>query len=510
MPNTLYYSKAVMGGGKSHAAISHICYELTNKLIYAVPTIELVQQIVDDIEGIENPFEFEIEIGDGLDVGELGIQALSERTIRAITSKDYQKVKEEFIECLKSKGEDDVLVVTHECLFSLTDKDFSLLKEWVVFIDEDPHPLRIHSVTDQGHQIATFNNLRKVLSNNTNEITKFELDSVQRGMVNTLARENHGRAYSDNVRDFFSLISSKRTKTTYFKDSKGKSVWFGVSLLPLDKIIDSAIQTYVFSSGLGFLTKLYLKNHNIDLGKPRFTVKHQVFPQSLQKKIKIYRIWGKENHSIKMLADFDRTKLKKSLLATIGSRDFISRTNDKFSDFFNGVSNHVERVSKITNGLNKYKDISTIIDLAVYNTNADYDEFFSLLDKEYELPNGSMKKGRDEKESLETSAQAVGRLGLRIIDKSDHDEYVVVIPDLRTEEYLNKHYFPDAVYMGAIITDKVHASAGRKKGGVNKETPVKVKEVDRLVAEEDKKKKEAIAIVGISSGTYYDYKKQYG
>jgi RAD3-like DEAD/DEAH box helicase len=508
MPNTLYYSKAVMGGGKSYAAISYLCNDLANNVIYVVPTIELAKQIAADIESTENRI-YEFEFDDDGPLDESGNRLLTDRKVKAITSDEYSVVKREFLEYLKTYRKYDVLVVTHECLFSLTEKEFSLLKEWVVFIDEDPHPFRIHTVTDQGRQIAAFNHLIKELPSNTNGITKFELDSNQREVVNTLAREKHSRAYNNSVRDFFSLISSKRTKTTYFKDSKDKSVWFGVSHLPLDKIINSAIETYVFSSGLSFLTNLYLKNHNINRGKPRFTVKHQVFPLSLQKKIKIYRIWQKENHSLSILNKFDRDKLKGALLATIGDRKFISRTNNYFSAFFDGVSNHSERVSKITNGLNKFKNISAIIDLAVYNASADYDEFFSLLDEKYKQSKGSMKKGRDEKESLETSAQAVGRLGLRMMDNAKHDEYIVVIPDLRTEEYLKKNYFPDAVYMGAIMTDKIHARAGRKKGGINKDIPEKIKEVKRLVSEETIILKKAMKIVKISSATYYKYKDQF-
>jgi len=506
MSSTLYYAKAVMGGGKSYAAISYLCHDFANNVIFAVPTIELAKQVVADIESTESSiYQFEFENGDPLD--ESGNRLLTDRKVKAITSDDYQIVKKEFLDHLKTYNKYDVLVVTHECLFSLSNNEFSLLKEWVVFIDEDPHPFRLHAVTDQKHQIDVFNGFLKELPNHTNEITEFELNRGQKVLASDLARQKHGRGYSDAIRDFLSLLSSKRRKLTFFKDSEGKSVWFGVSFLPLDKIINSAIETYVFSSGLSSLTELYLSKSNIKYGEPRFNVKHQEFPKPLQKKVKIYRIWKQANHSIKILNDFDKKKLKNSLLSTVGSRDFISRTNDKFSDFFNGVSNHVERLSKITNGLNRFKDVSGIIDLAVYNTNADYDEFFSLLDHKYNLPDGSIKRGRDEKESLETSAQAVGRLGLRMIDNPNHDDYIVIIPDLRTEEYLKKNYFPHAQYMGAIINDNVHASPGRKKGGINKETPEKVKEVDRLVKEEGKKKRDAMKIVGISTATYYGYKR---
>ncbi|WP_157117945.1 hypothetical protein [Oceanicoccus sagamiensis] len=92
------------------------------------------------------------------------------------------------------------------------------------------------------------------------------------------------------------------------------------------------------------------------------------------------------------------------------------------------------------------------------------------------------------------------------MDNAHHSEYVIVIPDQRTEDYLKEIYFPFANYHGYIVKDEEQRIAGRKRGDKNKGTQAKVERVDSLRAGGMSLNK-AVDVVGIGKGTYYNYKK---
>jgi hypothetical protein len=192
------------------------------------------------------------------------------------------------------------------------------------------------------------------------------------------------------------------------------------------------------------------------------------------------------------------------IVSFFNERPFISRSNNRNSDFFDGVSNHRQRLSKVVSGLNKYVGEANIVDISSYNLPSDFDEFFAAIDDKYSLIEGTLKKGNIEIESLETSAQAVCRLGLRLMGDAKHEEYIIVIPDQRTENYLKNFYFPHASYMGAIVTDEVREKVGRKSGGSNKGTLSKVAKA-KLLVDAGMSIVKACDEAGITRNTYKKY-----
>ena len=505
MSRSVFHSKAVMGGGKSFSAIDHLCNQLGNQIVYAVPTKRLAGQIAEDIENTEHSiYEFDFESG-GEPLDEDGNRLLTDRRVRVITADESDSVVADFRDQL-GKSNFDVVVITHQCLFEFAlQGNLSGLGNWVLFIDEDPQPFRVHGTSDVSHQVEEFNNLISSLSVPSDEVSEFSLDDKQRARLSELFAVRHGLGVNNSVKDMLLLLGSEREYKAYVKESNEKSFWFVLEFMPLVSIVDAALQTHILSSQLSALTQLYFKHVGIDVRMSPICARNKVFPESLQRKVNIHRVWSEGNHSVSRIKSYGDVALRDVIAGFLGGRDFISRTNDGYRDLFKATQGHVERLSKVSVGLNAFKGQSVIVDLAAYNQPLDIDAFYSELDSYFDLEAGFIKKAVEEVENLEPSAQAVCRLGLREMHDAKHDEYVIVVPDRRTEGYLREVYFPEANYLGAVVTDEVRASLGRRAGGQNSTTQKSVDEVKRLIKAGMSQNKACLE-VGIGKPTFIKYR----
>ena len=491
----------MMGGGKSFAAVRDICYHSSTPVIYAVPTIELAKEIESHIRNADcGIYE---ENGGFKDVGldENGERYKLDLPIKVILSDEYHSVQKEFIDALIAYGH-YAIIVTHACLFAL--ENFNLLKGWKVFIDEDPHPLRVDIISDALHQIHFLNNL---ISNNTHdlsEVTEFTIDDATQKQLEKLACLEYGQGYRDSIKNYLQLLIDPKDKLLCFKNSEDKSIWGGVEWLPLKEIIQAAKETHILASILSPLTHMYAEYKGIEIKPSPLSVRYCEYPKSLQKKVSIYRIWKDEPHSINLIKRYGKSQFEQKISDFVNGREFISRSNEVNQSLFKQMKNHKERLSKKTNGINRHDEKTMIVDCAAYNKPKDINEIYKFIGTTYNIPVDKLIEGHQVQEGLEPSAQAVCRIGLRRIDNAPANEYIIVIPDQSTEDYLKKFYFPHANYKGPIITEDVSNKAGPKEGSTNQNTIEKVAKAKELI-EGGLSMNKAVKQVGTTKSTYNKY-----
>lgn len=508
MSRTIHYAKAVMGGGKSYSSVRYYCeqnYELGHCTIYCVPTKELANEIYEDfksqkVDDYSDDFEFEFDIEYIPDDKPLNIHI---RVINGDTSSSVSKDVAENIKNLQC----DFLIITHEALFSIKDHDLHNLKKWNLVIDEDPYPLRVYSTQDSNSQSRPLTQLASEITG-SEQIVEFEVNDEQRGYINTATEEKYGSIYNDSTEGYLNFLSSDNDKICLLHKSDMKTSWFGIEFLPLNSIVQNADVVTLLCSRISTLTKIYLDRYNIEVKVSWIDPAYREYPESLQKKITVQRVWDIRDHSLNHMNEYGIDQISSSVSTVLNGHDFITRTNNDHQRFLKSHDGFKERVSKITNGINSLSKYNTIIDIACYNQPSDSNHFYTYMDDLLGIDAGVFKKGVVEKENLEPSAQAVCRLGFRKINNPPHDSYMIIVPDKRTEDYLKEYYLPEANYAGSIIKDGPVDKGGRKSGSLNAKTAAKVAEVDRLMAL-GKTFNEAVKIVEIGKGTYYRYKKQH-
>lgn len=507
MSKPLYFSKAVMGGGKSFSAIQHLCHYTSDKIIYAVPTIELAEEIEATINSQDSSIYPEYGGFEDCPDDENGNRFTNDIHLKVINSDNASgsSVQNNFIEAL-SKYEHNALIVTHKSLLDLNRPE--LLQDWTVIIDEDPHPLKIITASDSKLQIACLSKIMNEHKNVIGEITEFEVSENIKSEIKDILTEKHGLAFKDEIKNFLNLIISSNPKKLFFKNSQKKSTWAGIEYLPLNKIVLNAKETHILSSVLSPLTYIYAELFNLEIKSSKIKAKHSEFTSSLQKKIDIYRLWSDDKpHSLERIKNYSEKELVNAVVNFVGGKAFISRTNNN-NEIFKKVKNHIERLSKVTNGVNRHTDKSIIVDIAVYNTPPDMHVFYTHIDSVLKFPPNTTKLGIEIQNILEPSAQAVCRIGLRLIDNAPHKKYKIVIPDKRTEDYLKKIYFPEANYMGAIIKDEIKLTSGPVKGSVNPKTITAIKKVKKLNAG-GMSLNHAVKKAGTTKSTFNKYKDQF-
>lgn len=529
MNKALYFSKAVMGGGKTVSAIYDICYANGNTVLYAVPTKELANQIQESITNSGS-----VGFPDGQHAEDSGnteeyfknwnrkeeslkrdadIDVFTEKKYRVFTGDTETEVLTSLIKQLKEHYrvgdvivEPRILIVTHQTLFNLAaSSDAYLLENWDVIIDEDPKPFRVHIVDDSNLEVAPLNQLADMLANDSNtKLPQYTLTENQKEVLAKKSAAKQSSPLKANAENLLKYLASNPNGYNFLKVSDKKNLWMSVEELPLDKVIQTASEVHVLASNLGLLTKLYLQNKGIKVLKSSMDAEHETYPDNLQKRINIYRIWDACNHSLELLRNDKDGAIKPAIKEIVGDKPFISRTNEQYSKYFDDFENHGKRLPKITNGMNSYTDYSVIVDIAVYNVAPHVYPFFEEASKILGWDENTISDGYLEQEMLEPCAQAVCRIGLRNINNPKHSEYTIVVPDKRCEDYLKGNYFPKASYKRFLINDPV-VEAGRKKGGVNQDTFDRVKRVKSLI-ENGKTVSAAIDEVEMSKSTYHKYK----
>jgi|GEM_PF-2144135 len=510
MNGTLYYSKAVMGGGKSYSSVRYYCeenYELGHCTVYCVPTKELANEICEDFKSQKeddysdlSEFEFDIDIENIDEEKPLNIR------VKVINGDTSSSVSKDIIECIKAP-KCDILIITHEALFNIKEHDLHSLKEWNLVIDEDPYPLRVYSAQDSYSQSRTLSKLASEITD-SKQIIEFEINDEQREYINTATEDKYSSIYNDSTEGYLKFLTSNNDKICLLHKSDIKTSWFGIEFLPLNAIIQNASEVTLLCSKISILTNIYLDRYDIKLKESCIEPAHTEYPVSLQNKITVHRVWDIRDHALKHMNEGGTDKISSAVSTILNGHDFITRTNNNHQRFLKSHSGFKERISKITNGLNSLRKYNTIIDIACYNQASDTDHFYTYMDDLLGISSGVFQKGVIEKENLEPSAQAACRLGFRDINNSQHDSYMIIVPDQRTEDYLKEYYLPEANYAGSIIKEAPVDKGGRKPGKANAKTAAKVAEVDRLMAE-GKSLNEAVKIVGMGKATYYRYKKEH-
>ena len=513
MSRTIHYAKAVMGGGKSYSSVRYYCeenYELGHCTIYCVPTKELANEICEDfksqkVDDYSGASEFEFDIDMNIHI-ENAYEKKPLIRVKVINGDTSPSVTQDIVECLQTP-KCDILIITHEALFNIKEHDLHSLNKWNLVIDEDPYPLRVYSTQDSNGQSRTLTQLASEITG-SEQIVEFEVNDEQRGYINTATEEKYGSIYNDSTEGYLKFLTSDNDKICLLHNSDKKTSWFGIEFLPLNAIVQNTDEVTLLCSKISTLTKVYLDRYDIKIEKSCIEPAHTEYPESLQKKITVHRVWDKRDNSLKSINDYGIEKLSSTLGKVLNGHEFIVRTNNDHQRFLKSQNGFKERISKITNGLNSLSKYNTIIDIACYNPPSDSNQFYTHMDDLLGIDAGVFKKGVIEKENLEPSAQAVCRLGFRKIKNPQHDSYMIIVPDKRTEDYLKEYYLPEANYAGSIIKDGPVDKGGRTSGSVNAKTAAKVAEVDRLIAL-GKSLNEAVKIAGIGKGTYYRYKKQH-
>jgi hypothetical protein len=507
MNGTIYYSKAVMGGGKSYSSVRYFCeqhYEFGRGTIYCVPTKELAKQICESFqaqkeEDYSDLSEFEFDIEYAPDGKPLNIH------IKVINGDTSTSVSQDVAESIKNP-QCDFLIITHEALFSIKEHDLHSLKKWNLVIDEDPYPLKVYSTQDS---ISDSNTLSQLASEITGaeKIIEFDVNDEQRTYLTSPLKDTHGSTLNANTKSYLGFLTSNNDKICLLHKSDIKTSWFGIEFLALNLIVQNADEVTLLCSKISILTKIYLDRYDIEIKKSWITPAHTEYPVSLQKKITVHRIWDIRDHSLNHMNEYGTDKISSAVSTILNGHDFITRTNNDHHKLLKSHSGFKERIPKITNGLNNHSIYNTIIDIGCYNQPSDSNHFYAYMDDLLGIDAGVFKKGVIEKENLEPSAQAVCRLGFRKIKNPPHSSYLIIVPDKRTEDYLKEYYLPEAIYAGSIIKDGPVDKGGRKSGLVNTKTAAKVAEVDQLMAE-GKSLNEAVKIVGIGKGTYNNFKRK--
>lgn len=508
MNETLYYSKAVMGGGKTYSSIRYLCeqnYEFGHRTIYCVPTKELANEIYESFRSqkeydYSDDSEFEFDIGYTPDDKPLNIHI---KVINGDTSSSVSKDVAESIKNLKC----DFLIITHEALFSIKDHDLPYLKKWNVVIDEDPHPLQVYSTQDSNGESRTLTQLASEITG-SKQVIEFEVNDERQSYINRSIEEEYGNSLNDGAKSYLKFLTTDNDKICLLSNSNHKTSWFGVEFRPLKAIIENAYEITLLCSKLSGLTEIYLDRYDIKVEQSWVKAAHSEYPESLQKKITVHRVWDIRDHALTYMEKYGVNTLSSVLGSVLDGHNFITRTNEKHRGFLKSHTGFKGHVSRVTNGLNYLDKYSNIVDIACYNKPSDSKHFYAYMDGLLDTNAGVFENGFVEKENLEPSAQAVCRLGFRKINNPPHDSYMIIVPDKRTEDYIKEHYLPEANYAGSIIKDGPVDKGGRKQGKENAKTSAKIAEVDRLIAL-GKTFNQAVKIVGMGKSTYNNFKRKH-
>lgn len=502
MKKSLQVVQSVMGGGKTYEAIRFLSarrYFEGDCCIISVPTKELAKEIQEKLKkqtepDVESEFDFSVEYQQEEKPLNLDIQAITSDTVENVYKSFSKAIKNPLV---------DVLIVTHEALFSLQRYDHYFLAKWHVVIDEDPRPLRFFSVQDFKNESTTLRRLSSKV-HVSGEAVELAISSSDQHDIKQYLDERYSSVLSESTKQFLNFLGRDNDNLILVNKSKDKTSWFGIEYFPLDGIINRSRSTSILCSELSSHTKIYLDRHSIHVCDALFKARHAVYPRMLQSKITVLRLWDEGDNSISRMESFGIPKIKEIIEKRMHGDEYILRSNKRHSSIFSNAQGCKDVLPMVVNGVNTYSDYSCIVDLACYNQPIDEKLFYTCIDEKLSLPVGTFEAGVVESKNLELSAQAVARIGFRRIDSGEHESYLVIVPDKRTEDYLKERYLPYSTYKGALLKGAKLKKAGRVKGSMNAETQENVLKVDQLRRQGDSLNK-ACRAVGIGKATYNKY-----
>lgn len=532
MANKVFLTKAIMGGGKSFASIKYITQELGERVIIAVPKIDLAKEIEqgflkhphsdlfeftwgakgnDTVLNPDNPKDYQTARNMVDNNGSLGNRA------HIITSDNCDNVQTAILQTLNAL-EHEVLpiIITHKSLYNiaLNDQVLKLLKDWSLIIDEDPAPLTAHIYSDKNNRTKELIQLSKEINTTTDGVEEFNaLETLDSTLEKEITKLLSDKRFKGEEKSYMEFLVNGFDKKTYIKKCKDRINWYGIEFLPLDKLISSVKEAHILAGRLTGLTKLFLNYKDIGIDEASTPIKPRDtnYSKSVQKKVSIYWLWSEGNHTLDRIDKYGVDKLKDRLVGFVGGKYFISRSTTKYNQTFNFLKNHIGVLPKVTNGLNNYTDQNILIDISCFNKSNEFTPFLSTMDELFSLKKGEFKGLVNEYENLELSAQAASRLGFRLMGDAPHDQYTIVFGDKQRADYFKKHYMPKANYHGAVITNEINSEPkqrGPKKGVTYSGIEERFAEAYRLVTEEDFTKKRACSTVNIDPKTYRKYEEK--
>ncbi|MDO9317134.1 MAG: hypothetical protein Q7V56_02905 [Gammaproteobacteria bacterium] len=499
-PQRIYHMKAVCGGGKSYAMLKHIRESDGGWYIYAVPTIALATEIEAAWE-IDNA----TSQADSLRAGELTV-IHCQRTSKE-SGADRRRELEEI---LRSPSAKNTVLITHEFLLGdLFNPKYGLgelLSNWHIIIDEDPEVITAPGFQDNGNAYSDLSAIAKPQC----EIGRFSVLEVSRDHRRRLRELTMGTSNDtqlhQNVRALCEAIVADRNAKLLAKPSLHGYLYYLVSAKPLARLVAAAGRVTILASRLTGLTRLYLDKCGIEIRVSEIVPDNSSYPKQLQERISVWRVWERGNMSKQRIDEYGVTaalnQVEKQLTAAGNCSTFLLRANDANHKEARGHPGVLNVVSKVTKGLNSYSNCRAVVDIASYNRNSLYSEAYELLDQLLEVGKGTWQAAVEETHS-ELSAQAAFRIGIRRIHDGPLDAtYLIVLPDLRTEDYMRKVYLPHAAFRGAMLDDgREGKSRGRPKGSATDEN---IREVRRMTLS-GTSVRAACANVGISRSTYAKY-----
>lgn len=500
----IYHMKAVCGGGKSYAMLKHIRENTDGRFIYAVPTIALANEI--DARWKKDSAASE---GERLQAGELiVIHSDKERAEWA------ENLRRELEAIVCNPFAKQTALITHELLFSdLFDPNYwfaEVLSGWHIVIDEDPEIVVEPHFQDSSNTYADLGEIARPQCVDE-EFTVLDISKAQRNRVREIiSGSNNDTRLEDKVRAFCETLVNDRDATVLASPSKLGFLYYLASARPLAQLVAEAGRVTILASHVTSLTRLYLRECGIDIHHSDIRPKYSSYPDELQQRISVWRVWERGNMSAQRLTDYGVSKLLTQigdqLRAAGNDSDFMVRANDSHHEEAEGCSQVAGVVSKVTKGLNMYDRLTVMVDIASYNRNVLYRKAYEVLDQLLKVSAGTWQSAVEETNS-ELSAQAAFRIGIRRVHGGLNDEtYAIVLPDQRTEDFMRATYLPHAVYRGAMLDDgRQGKSSGRPSGG-STEIAERVGRVKHLILQ-GFSLRAACASEGISRTTYGKYIK---